>query len=217
MKHIAWMLLSLSIFVLSCAEDKEIIVPYPSPIPCPLCPTPMPTPSPSPIPSPSPLDIDALFDATDADRSIVRDYVAKFVSDAAEGGEDVVPLFKRSPKLSIKIASLDSWGSSTIGLCEWSKSYRRVTFDPDFFNRVSSTQKLLLSHHELGHCILDRGHRSDVGTIPDALNHRHQLSIMYPVIFGSTQYNDHRPYYLDELFSVLSDEVGDGPRVYVCD
>lgn len=211
-KIIAGMLV-LSALTVGCGD--EVINQYP-PVPSPsptVTPTPVPTPSPSP--TPKPYDVDALFDAVDADRAKVRAFVAKFVDDAAEGGDDVLPLFNRSPKLKIRIASLDSWGDTTIGLCEWSNSVRRVTFDPDFFDRVSDTQKLLLSHHELGHCILDRGHRTSV--IPFSDGHNHQASIMYPSIFGSNQYLTHREYYLDELFSVLSDELGDGPRIYVCD
>ncbi|MFN7685029.1 MAG: hypothetical protein ACK5QT_06415 [Oligoflexia bacterium] len=120
-------------------------------------------------------------------------YVLKFIEDAQAQGLDVVPELT-NPGLEIRIASLDSYGSSVIGLCQTGGGVRRVTFDPDFWNQVSETQRELLAHHEFGHCMLFRGHRTTVLTsgVP--------ASIMYPSIFSSSTYTNNYDYYQAELF-----------------
>jgi hypothetical protein len=159
--------------------------------------------------------VDALFDATDAVRAQVRGYVAQFLADADANGTDAVKLMKQSPKLLIKIASLDSYGSGVIGLCSTGNTYRILTLDPDYFKPSQDpVQNQLLVSHELGHCVLYRDHRSGVDLIPDGSGHTHEVSIMNPIIIGSAQYNFHKPYYNGELFEQF-DQAG-GPHVYVC-
>ena len=145
----------------------------------------------------------------------VEKYVAKFVDDAKLLGKDVTPEMS-SPMLQIRLASLDSYGSSVIGLCETSSNLRRVTFDPDFWNSVSETQRELLVHHELGHCVLYRGHRTAV------LSSGNYASLMYPIIMRSSTYLDNYAYYQDELFNYAAAEAApdaDPSRitVHVCD
>lgn len=41
-----------------------------------------------------------------------------------------------------------------IGICETGTNLRRVTFDADFWNVVSETQRGLLVPYKLGHCML---------------------------------------------------------------
>jgi hypothetical protein len=141
--------------------------------------------------------------------------VRSFIDDGARENTDVVAMMKHSPKLELRIASLDSWGVNVIGLCETGNGYRRVTFDPDYFNASrSDIEKRILSHHELGHCVLFRDHRTDIGMIPDGSGHSHELSVMYPVMIGSAQYLFHEPYYLEELFQQL--DVSSEPHVWAC-
>lgn len=147
---------------------------------------PTPKESPEPTPSGSPTD---LYTGP----AEVAKYVQKFIDDGKAQGVDVIPDMA-SPKLQIRIASLDSWGSSVIGLCE-TGGLRRVTFDPDFWNSVSETQREILAHHELGHCVLYRGHNSKT-LLSGAV-----ASIMYPQIMASSTYLNNIGYYLDELFS----------------
>ncbi len=142
-------------------------------------------------------------------------YVAKFVDDARLQGRSVTSEML-GPKLQVRIASLDSYGSSVIGLCETSSSLRRVTFDPDFWNAVSETQRELLAHHEFGHCVLYRGHRSTV------LSSGSFASVMYPTIMKSSTYLNNYDYYQDELFTYAAQEAApeeDPARitVHVCD
>lgn len=149
---------------------------------------PVPTDSPTPAPSSPPTT--SLYDGP-AD---VAKYVQKFVDDGKIQGVDVVPSMD-GPKLTIRISSLDSVGSSVIGLCETGNNLRRVTFDPDFWNSVDETQRELLTHHELGHCVLSRAHDNSL------LSSGEYASIMYPILLANTPYLNNQSYYLGELFS----------------
>lgn len=156
--------------------------------------TPTATATPSPTPTPtatsSPIPTSELYTGPEE----VAPFVEKFVADALIQGVDVLPDMK-NPKLTIQIKSLDAYGSSTIGLCETGGGLRRVTFDPDFWNAVDDTQKELLSHHELGHCVLYRGHDSSL------LSTGKYDSIMYPIIMSSSTYLGNYDHYQEELYS----------------
>ncbi|MCM2324319.1 MAG: hypothetical protein NDJ90_13765, partial [Oligoflexia bacterium] len=108
--------------------------------------------------------------------------------------------------------SLDAYGSSVVGLCESGGSQRRVTFDPDFWNSVSETQKELLAHHELGHCVLNRAHRTAV------LTSGAYSSIMYPIIMSTAMYQSDYDYYQEELFSMaaLAPEAANASSIHIC-
>ena len=152
--------------------------------------TPVPTPTPTDSPSPTTTPIGKVYTGPDE----VEKYVMKFVDDAKSQGVDVLPDMK-NPTLEIQIGTLDAYGTSVIGLCETYANMRRVTFDPDFWNNVSETQRELLAHHELGHCVLYRGHRSDL------LSTGAYASIMYPIIMSSSTYTGNYDYYQQELFT----------------
>jgi hypothetical protein len=172
------------------------------------------TPAPTPTATASPTPVAGLYTGP----AEMEKYVQKFVDDAKAQGLDVLPKMK-NPQLSIQIASLDSYGSSVIGLCETSGSMRRVTFDPDFWNSVSETQRELVAHHELGHCILYRAHRNDT------LSTGAYASIMYPVIMASSTYTSNYAYYQNELFTYGVSGLSSGDpaaeenssKTHVCD
>lgn len=132
--------------------------------------------------------------------SDVCPFVRNFISDAIDNHRDVVPDFN-NPKLEIQIASLSQYGAGVIGLCEDSTNLRRITFDPEYWNDTQSADnKEILSHHELGHCILYRPHDTLIGSLPDSIDTIHELSIMYPFMITGSQFDVHRPYYHAELF-----------------
>jgi len=145
----------------------------------------------TPQPTPSPTDVSGLYKGP----AELAKYVQKFVDDAKIQGVDVVPDMSG---LEIRIASLSAWGSSTIGLCETGGGLKRVTFSPSFWNSVSETQRELLAHHELGHCVLYRAHRSST------LSSGAYASIMYPIIMSSSTYTSDYDYYQQELFTWAS-------------
>ena len=198
--------IALGVIVTGCGSEAPAPKPSPSP-------TVSPTPEPTPTPTEPPLDVGALFSATEADKAEVLPMVTEFIAKGIVQGLDVVSMFKTGPKLTIRVASLDAYGASVIGLCS-TGSKRTLTLDPDFFRSVSDTSKQLVASHELGHCILYRPHRTDTGVIPDGTGHSHQLSIMYPIIFGASQYKMHEGYYDRELF--LEVAVDGEPKKYIC-
>lgn len=171
--------------------------------------TPTETPAPTPTTTPSPAPTSGqLFEGP----AELTPYVQKFVDDAQIQGVDVLPDMD-NPILEIRIASLDAYGSSVIGLCETSGSQRRVTFDPDFWNNVSETQRELLAHHELGHCVLYRAHRTAT------LSSGAYASIMYPIIMSSSTYQNNYDYYQQELFSYglsAADVNPNASTVHIC-
>lgn len=181
-----------------------------SPTPAPTTtttPTPTPTPTSTGTPSPTPTGSDLYTGPADVEK-----YVLKFIDDAKAQGLDVMPELS-NPKLQIQIAKLDQYGASVIGLCE-TGGIRRVTFDPDFWNSVSETQRELLAHHELGHCILYRPH------LTSTLSTGAYASIMYPIIMSSSTYNNNYAYYQQELFSIhpsLALADANASTVHVCD
>ncbi|MBU6375500.1 MAG: hypothetical protein KGQ59_05850 [Bdellovibrionales bacterium] len=152
--------------------------------------------SPTDEPKTAPTDATALYTGP----AELAKYVGKFVDDAKAQGVDVTPEMS-NPKLEIRIASLSSYGSSVIGLCETSGSLRRVTFSPTFWDSVDETQRELLAHHELGHCVLYRPHRTEI------LSDGSYASLMYPFIMRSSTYTANYDYYQNELFHYSAAEV----------
>lgn len=85
------------------------------------------------------------------------------------------------------------------GTCQYGRHISHVTVDEDYWNNSSSIRREFVVFHELGHCVLDRGHTEDafangicksimssgLGTCRDAY------------VFQN------REYYLDELFSLV--------------
>lgn len=184
-------------------SPRPSVTPTPTTTPSP---TPTITPSPSPTITPSPTPTSGPIYSGPAE---LEKYVLKFVDDAKIQGKNVLPDMK-NPMLTIQIKSLDQYGSTVIGLCESGGGQRRVTFDPDFWNVVSETQRELLVHHELGHCVLYRPHRSDL------LSTGKYASIMYPVIMTSSTYTSNFNYYQNELFTFEALEDKTAPKVHIC-
>jgi len=87
--------------------------------------------------------------------------------------------------------------ANVAGLCRYSSNQpNQITIDRSFWNNASPMLREMVVFHELGHCVLARGHR-------EASNQNgHCLSIMRSGTGScSTLYNTaNRKYYLDELF-----------------
>jgi hypothetical protein len=173
-------------------EPEGKLEPLPTPTPT-ATPSPSPTPSSTPAPSPSPTPPSqngTLYNGP----AEVEKYVVKFVDDAKTQGINLLNGMIQN-KVSIQIADLAAYGSSTIGLCQTGGSIRKVTFDTEFWNKATETQRELLVHHELGHCVLYRVHLST--KLPDG----RYTSIMYPSIMPDRIYLDNYTYYQQELYT----------------
>lgn len=165
---------------------------------------PVPTPTVTPTAAPTSSAADLYSGSVE-----LASYVEKFVDDAKIQGVNVLPDMS-NPKLEIQVASLSSYGSGVIGLCETGGGSRRVTFDPGFWNPGSETQRELLVHHELGHCVLYRAHKTDL--LPSGA----YASIMYPVIMSSSTYLNNYDYYQQELFVQAGQSDANTKKTYIC-
>jgi hypothetical protein len=115
-------------------------------------------------------------------------------------------------------------GGNTIGVCEvWNSQYREIKIDPDYWNAspsyggpVDDDEKLSLIFHELGHCVLNRGHLDT--SFVDSNNYQVMNSWMNWYVFFNDSYPESKSYYLNELFNPapgspgLNQSVG-GPEV----
>lgn len=90
----------------------------------------------------------------------------------------------------------DGDGSKTnVGVCKigFTKT-PRVIIDPEFWENASNTQREIIVLHELGHCVLERGHDYDkLDGCP--------MSVMYPYLLSNYCYKSFKKAYLDELFT----------------
>lgn len=89
--------------------------------------------------------------------------------------------------------------SGVAGTCQYGRHIHHVTIDQQFWNRASALLREMVVFHELGHCVLERGHEESENKNGIC------LSIMNS---GTTDcfvnYNNNtKEYYLDELFSGL--------------
>lgn len=87
--------------------------------------------------------------------------------------------------------------SGVAGTCQYGLHVHHVTIDKPFWDRSSSLLREMVVYHELGHCVLGRGHTEDD-------NNGNCLSIMNSGTTDCTvRYTQtNRDYYLDELFSI---------------
>lgn len=89
-----------------------------------------------------------------------------------------------------------------VGVCYMNGSGRNsITFSSSAWNRGSDTFKEMLVFHELGHCLLGRGHKNT--------NHSdgRRESLMASMMFDQRIYLAFRDEYLKELFTANSRQV----------
>lgn len=125
-------------------------------------------------------------------------YVKAFESRAAMAGVNIVV-----NDLIIKsVASFDD--KSTAGVCskrDDDSSVPLITISQEWWSKLDVYSREEIVFHEMGHCVLNRGHRSDE-------NNRLALSIMNPSIFGGSGYTANYLHYIHELFSQADSSVG---------
>lgn len=87
-----------------------------------------------------------------------------------------------------------------VGKCySWSDGTRKISVDPDFWDKANEYEKENLIWHENGHCHFDLDHNTNMicinqDSIPE--------SVMYPSIFAANpNYKAFRNYYIKELKS----------------
>lgn len=179
-------------------EPQPLPVPTPSGTPS-ARPSVSPRPSPSASPSPSPTPTLPVYNGPKE----LGPYLADFLADGARLGKQF-----DTAKLTLQWGELTDWGSSVIGLCDTNSS-PVLTIKKSWWTKQNDLQRKQLMHHELGHCLLWRGHRSGNGK--DGL----PLSMMNPVVLTGAQFTRKPAYYLDELFN-YEEARTKLPLVHVC-
>lgn len=93
--------------------------------------------------------------------------------------------------IGFKYANL---GGGTVGLCRKSSSKRTIYVDHSFWLYKEEYREQLIAH-ELGHCLLDKGHDDSVmyQVIPKTLMHTY--------VINASVYKYYRTYYFDQLFN----------------
>ena len=115
------------------------------------------------------------------------EYIDMFLDDAAEYSEeeviidDLVVQFDTIPQIST--------AGRTVGVCfRGPNTTPTIKIDRDFWNGSTNVRKMILMYHELGHCVLKRGH----------VNTR---SLMLPSLILPAEFVYFKDFYLDELFN----------------
>lgn len=89
----------------------------------------------------------------------------------------------------------ESAASVDTGLCQKKfLSTPTITIDPEQWARQNADQREKTMYHELGHCVLDRGHKTE----KDAWNNPSSIMNQGPI--DSQIYEIRHAEYLDELF-----------------
>lgn len=93
----------------------------------------------------------------------------------------------------------EKMASNILGICYYSR-VRRVTINPRFWNSryTSNAGREQLMFHELGHCLMGRGHNDQELVSQDG--YRMPASIMNSYFFSPSWYAGNLNYYLGELF-----------------
>lgn len=100
-----------------------------------------------------------------------------------------------NPTLENKKQSLAIKNQKELGYCELHFTKDPViNIDPVAWSQMTTTQREMTVYHELGHCLLLKGHTST-----KTHDHRH-LSLMNPLSFPDQEYLSNKDHYLDELF-----------------
>ena len=93
--------------------------------------------------------------------------------------------------------------SKAVGWCYINKLTKKPTMlvSAKWWKIASELEKELLVFHELGHCILRRGHTTQTTQLGVP------VSIMYPSVMPDVFYKNYRHYYIFELFTSLNNKA----------
>jgi hypothetical protein len=86
-----------------------------------------------------------------------------------------------------------------LGVCITGLETPIIEINPNYWVNLNESEKEHVMFHELGHCVLNRGHDEGQLLLED-LGYYIPKSIMYPYIFSSNVYESNYDYYVNELF-----------------
>lgn len=117
-------------------------------------------------------------------------YVEAFEKDAATLNRGLTVNY-----IEIKFGELND---GTLALCSLGVGTPLITVNQSLWGNLDETQRQLVIYHELGHCVLKKGHANQEIRIP---GQRIKLSIMNQHPLDLTDYLKFRKDYLNELFN----------------
>lgn len=122
----------------------------------------------------------------------LKHYIDRFQAAAAAESAPVV-------SLNLYVHEVDSLPPDTLGMCEHYPGSPEIQILASSWIIEDDTLHEILMFHELGHCVLGRGHNLNKmdGT---------PVSIMYPYILDRFVYLTHRGAYIHELFHPTSED-----------
>lgn len=88
-------------------------------------------------------------------------------------------------------------GSSIIGYCQTSSQLASIRINRSEWDQINEWEKIELTFHEMGHCLLGREHRLGEITINGVYI---PVSIMNPDFFDGWFISEYYEYYMEELF-----------------
>ena len=97
--------------------------------------------------------------------------------------------------IEIKFASLSS---RTLAVCNLGMDVPTISVNQALWGNLTDDQKKLVLYHELGHCVLKKGHENQVGP---SSSRRKMLSIMDAHPLDLTDFEQYKLEYLEELFN----------------
>lgn len=125
----------------------------------------------------------------------------EYIADFAQYGKLYTGKNYENPRLDLGFGDLSSIPTSepnteVVGVCYWSMLRPLIIVDNTFWLNADQFEREILLYHELGHCLLNRGHKEDM-----IENEGRPESIMYPLVISSYQYRSHKNAYMSELFT----------------
>ncbi len=135
-------------------------------------------------------------------------YVARFIREGAKQGRKL-----SAAAVSIRLSDLEQYGERTIGVCfRGCADCPKVLLKDSFWATASEARKRLLFDHELGHCVLQRPHRTTL------LASGKPASIMYPFILDERTYREDLTRYQRELYTYrLAPAALEGLQIDICE
>lgn len=97
------------------------------------------------------------------------------------------------PSINVDMYFNDQTGN-VIGVCKKRGNDRNIEIDGDWWSTASDLDREILIFHELGHCVLDQGHRDF--QLPDGCGG----SVMGTYHIGAYCYDLHYDHYIEEMF-----------------
>lgn len=119
----------------------------------------------------------------------LQSYVEKFSQDAARFGRQT-----NTSHVVVQFGTVEKSGAA--GECKVDEAGNRtIVINEEAWSGYGKQYREMLIYHELGHCVLNRTHSTDLGSDgnPD--------SLMYPNLFYAAVYEFNRDGYLNELFT----------------